>query len=83
VALPFFIGPKQHSDVRQARRYNQKLLAADANKLTPGLDLRGNPAFTVFPQAALGYFFGEAVDKELGRSRVVQQRQPKVDSVPE
>lgn len=48
----------------------------------PGLDLRGNPAFTVFPQATLGYFFREALNEELGGARVVQQRQPKVDGVP-
>jgi hypothetical protein len=68
--------------VYRTKGYNQKPSAAHSNELAPGLDLRGNPAFAVFPQATIGHFFCEAVDEELSRSRVVQQRQPKVDSVP-
>jgi len=57
-------------------------LATDTYKLAPGLDLRGDPALGVLPQTALRYLFCETVDKELSRSRVVQQRQPKVNGVP-
>ena len=45
--------------------------AADTNKLAPGLDLGGDPALHVFPQAALRYFFRETINKELSCPWVV------------
>ena len=57
-------------------------LATDTYKLAPGLDLGGDPALGVLPQTTLRYLFCETVDKELSRSRVVQQRQSKVNGVP-